>query len=115
MSTYLIGIDIGTSGTKSVLMDTGGTFIASSLKTYDVLTPRALWAEQWPDVWLDACNASIRELVEKSGCPAAEIAGLAVSGLYGGSGIPLDKDMKPLRPCLIWMDRRAGAQETWVR
>ncbi|AEF84822.1 sugar kinase, fggy family [Treponema primitia ZAS-2] len=114
MAKYLVGIDIGTSGTKSILMDTGGKLIASSLKTYDVLTPRALWAEQWPQVWLEACNASIRELVKKSGCNAGDIAGLAVSGLYGGSGIPLDGDMKPLRPCLIWMDRRAGAQEKWV-
>jgi xylulokinase len=111
MATYLIGIDIGTSGTKSVVMDTEGKLIASSLKTYDVLTPRALWAEQWPEVWLEACNASIRELVQKIGPRAAKIAGIAVSGLYGGSGIPLDGD---LRPCLIWMDRRAQAEEKWV-
>jgi xylulokinase len=95
-------------------MDTAGKLIASSLKTYDVLTPRALWAEQWPDVWLEACNASIREVVKKSACNPADIAGLAVSGLYGGSGIPLDADMKPVRPCLIWMDRRAHVQEKWV-
>ncbi|MDR0723497.1 MAG: FGGY-family carbohydrate kinase [Treponema sp.] len=115
MAQYLIGIDIGTSGTKSIVMDTEGKLIASSLKTYDVLTPRALWAEQWPQVWVEACNASIREVVQTIGPQAGEIAGIAVSGLYGGSGIPLDGDLRPLRPCLIWMDRRAQAEETWVR
>lgn len=43
---YLIGTDIGTSGTKSVLMDTSGKLIAQSLVEYDVLTPKPLWAEQ---------------------------------------------------------------------
>jgi xylulokinase len=115
MDKYLIGVDIGTSGTKSIVMSAGGELISSSLKTYDVLTPKPLWAEQWPDVWLEACNASIAEAVKKSAVDPAHIAGICVSGLYGGSGIPLDEDMKPLRPCLIWMDRRAGAQEQWVK
>ncbi|MDR1248166.1 MAG: FGGY-family carbohydrate kinase [Treponema sp.] len=114
MAKYLIGIDIGTSGTKSIIMDDKGALAASSLKTYDVLTPRPLWAEQWPDVWLEACHASIREVTQKSGVRVADIAGIAVSGLYGGSGIPLDRDMRPLRPCLIWMDRRAQAEEAWA-
>ncbi|MDR1932099.1 MAG: FGGY-family carbohydrate kinase [Spirochaetales bacterium] len=111
---YLIGIDIGTSGTKAIIMDTGGKLLASNLQTYDVLTPKALWAEQWPDVWLGAAEASIRAVVTKSGCKPEAVAGICVSGLYGGSGIPLDADMKPVRPCLIWMDRRASAQERWV-
>jgi xylulokinase len=115
MDKYLIGIDIGTSGTKSIVMSAGGKLVSSSLKTYDVLTPRRLWAEQWPDVWLEACNESIAEAVRKSGVDVADIAGVCVSSLYGGSGIPLDSDMKPVRPCLIWMDRRAGAQEQWVK
>ena len=49
---YLLGTDIGTSGTKTILMDTTGKLIAQDLQEYDVLTPKPLWAEQWPDVWL---------------------------------------------------------------
>ena len=49
---YLIGTDIGTSGTKSIVMDTNGALLASSLAEYGVTTPRALWAEQWPEVWV---------------------------------------------------------------
>ena len=51
---YLLGTDIGTSGTKTILMDTTGKLIAQDLQEYDVLTPKPLWAEQWPDVWYEA-------------------------------------------------------------
>jgi len=112
---YLIGTDIGTSGTKSILMDTSGKLIAQDLQEYDVLTPKPLWAEQWPDVWVDAVKRSIRNIVEASRVEPADIAGACISGLYGGSGIPLDEQMQPVRPCLIWMDRRAGRQEQWVK
>ncbi|WP_226530702.1 FGGY-family carbohydrate kinase [Metabacillus niabensis] len=111
---YLLGTDIGTSGTKTILMDTDGNLIAQDLQEYDVLTPKPLWAEQWPDVWLQAAISSIKNTVQKSGIPAENIRGLAISGLYGGSGIPLDERMEPVRPCMIWMDRRAEAETKWV-
>lgn len=112
---YLIGTDIGTSGTKSILMDTAGNLIAQDLQEYDVLTPRPLWAEQWPDVWLEAAKRSVRAAVEKSGVDPKDVKGLCISGLYGGSGVPVDESLEPVRPCLIWMDRRATEQERWVR
>ncbi|WP_028389951.1 FGGY-family carbohydrate kinase [Bacillus cihuensis] len=111
---YLLGTDIGTSGTKTILMDTEGNLIAQDLQEYDVLTPKPLWAEQWPNVWLDATKTSIKNTVQKSGIPAGKIRGIAISGLYGGSGIPLDENMEPVRPCMIWMDRRAEAETKWV-
>lgn len=111
---YLLGTDIGTSGTKTILMDTEGNLIAQDLQEYDVLTPKPLWAEQWPDVWLNATKTSIKNTVQKSGIPAEQIRGIAISGLYGGSGIPLDEKMEPVRPCMIWMDRRAEAETKWV-
>lgn len=112
---YLIGTDIGTSGTKSILMDTTGKLIAQDLEEYDVLTPKPLWAEQWPDVWVKGVKDSIREVVKKSGVAPEDIKGLGISGLYGGSGVPVDKDMKPVRPDLIWMDRRAQEETDWVK
>ena len=111
---YLLGTDIGTSGTKTILMDTEGNLIAQDLQEYDVLTPKPLWAEQWPDVWLDATKTSIKNTVQKSEIPVEKIRGIAISGLYGGSGIPLDEKMEPVRPCMIWMDRRAEAETQWV-
>lgn len=111
---YLLGTDIGTSGTKTVLMNTEGKLIAQDLQEYDVLTPKPLWAEQWPDVWLDAAIASISNTIAQAGVPKEDVAGIAISGLYGGSGIPLDADMRPVRPCMIWMDRRADEESQWV-
>lgn len=112
---YLLGTDIGTSGTKTILMDTQGNLLAQDLQEYGVLTPQPLFAEQWPDVWLTATQESISRVVEKAAVDPMQIAGLCISGLYGGSGIPLDEAMNPVRPCLIWMDRRAGEQSRWVQ
>lgn len=114
MADYLMGADIGTSGTKTIIMDTAGRLISSDLQEYGVLTPKALWAEQWPDVWVDALKRSIKNAKEKAGLTAGDIKAICISGLYGGSGVPVDENIKPVRPCLIWMDRRAGEQEKSV-
>ena len=111
---YLLGTDIGTSGTKTILTDLKGNVIAQDLQETDVLTPQPLWAEQWPDVWLNAAKASIKNTVAKSGVKPEEIRAIAISGLYGGSGIPLDIDGNPVRPCMIWMDRRAQQESDWA-
>ena len=92
-----------------------GEFITDAFQEYEVITPRPSWAEQWPDVWLEAVVKTISECVEKSKVDPREIAGLAISGLYGGSGIPVDEEIKPLYPCLIWMDRRAREETQWVK
>ncbi|AEH51192.1 FGGY-family carbohydrate kinase [Pseudothermotoga thermarum] len=112
---YLLGSDIGTQGTKTVLVDEKGNVIAEASREYQVITPRPNWAEQWPDTWAKAVFETVKEVVEKSNVPKNQIAGLAISGLYGGSGVPVDKDMNPLRPCLIWMDRRAVEETEWVK
>ncbi|MDK2799073.1 MAG: ribulokinase [Clostridiales bacterium] len=112
---YFIGTDIGTLGTKSVLVDINGQIIASDFAEYGVLTPQPMWAEQWPDVWFDAVCKTIKGVVEKSRVPKEQINGVTISGLYAGSGIPCDENMNPLRPCLIWMDRRATKEVEWVK
>ena len=94
---YLIGTDIGTSGTKTIVMDTSGKLMASDLEEYDVLTPRALWAEQWPDVWADAAKRSIAGAFRKAGIRAEDVKGICKRGLYGGSGKPMDRDKKTSR------------------
>lgn len=52
--------------------------------------------------------------MKKADIPPSAVKGICISGLYGGSGIALDEDMKPVRPCLIWMDRRATKEKQWV-
>jgi len=113
MGELLLGIDVGTQVTKGVLVRPTGEVVAQASREYGVLHPKPLWAEQWPDVWLEAACAVIRELV--SAIDPGAVAGVCISGLYGGSGIPLDEKMRPVRPCLIWMDRRATAEVRWIR
>ncbi|HEY4295452.1 MAG TPA: FGGY family carbohydrate kinase, partial [Paraburkholderia sp.] len=115
---YVIGVDIGTQSTKALLVDQHGAIVAQHASSYQPDTPRPLWAEQWPAVWLKAvveCVAACVEEARAAGVAASAIKALCVSSLYGGSGIPVDSDMRPLAPCLIWMDRRATAQVEWVR
>jgi len=113
--TYLVGTDIGTLGTKTVVVDSKGKVVGSAFEEYGVITPRQGWAEQWPDVWEKATHATMRRAIEKSKIDPKEIAAAAVSSLYGGSGIPLDREMKPIRPCIIWADRRATDECRWLR
>ncbi|WP_206951795.1 FGGY-family carbohydrate kinase [Trinickia acidisoli] len=115
---YVIGVDIGTQSTKALLVDRNGAIVAGHSASYQPDTPKALWAEQWPSVWFDAvqeCIARCVQAARERGIEASAIRAVCVSSLYGGSGIPVDNDIRPLHPCLIWMDRRATAQVEWVR
>ncbi|NLL37821.1 MAG: FGGY-family carbohydrate kinase [Fretibacterium sp.] len=111
----LIGVDIGTGGTKALMLDAQGRTLGEAFREYGVLTPAPSWAEQWPDVWLEAVVGTLKDVLEQSKCDPKEIAAVAISGLYGGSGIPVDRDGRALRPCMIWMDRRAREETQWVK
>ena len=116
---YVIGVDIGTQSSKALLVDTSGKIVAQHSRSYQVDTPRPLWAEQWPEVWFDAVRECISECVRQAaatpGFAAERVAAICISSLYGGSGIPVDAEMQPLHPCLIWMDRRANDEVAWIR
>ncbi len=112
---YLLGADIGTTLTKVVLVTADGQEIASASTEYGVLYPHSLWAEQWPDVWYKALLETVQTVLRESRVDPARIRGFSIGGLYGGSGVPVDHDMTPLRPCLIWMDRRATGEVAWIR
>jgi len=120
MSAYVIGVDIGTQSTKALLCDASGRIVAQHSKSYRPDTPKPMWAEQWPRVWVDAVFECIAGCVAKAaadttGFRAEAVRAICISGLYGGSGIPVDARFEPLHPCLIWMDRRANAEVDWVR
>lgn len=117
---YVIGVDIGTQSTKALLCDERGRIVAQHSQGYQPDTPRPLWAEQEASVWLDAVTACIAASIVKAQAaePAFEgsrVRAVCISSLYGGSGIPVDETMKPLHPCLIWMDRRAESEVRWVK
>ncbi len=110
---FVIGVDIGTQSTKAVLVAADGRIVRQHAQAYQVETPRPLWAQQWPQVWLDAVVACVRGVMQ--GAVADEVRAICVSSLYGGSGIPVDAAGEALHPCLIWMDRRAQDEVEWVR
>jgi xylulokinase len=113
--TYLVGTDIGTLGTKSVLVNLEGHILASAFEEYDVITLKPGWAEQWPKIWFKAVCNTIQSILKSSKVDVGDIAGLSISSLYGGSGIFCDQDMTPLRSCIIYADRRATKECEWVK
>lgn len=106
---YLLGIDIGTSGTKTVLFDEVGNTITSALEEYPLYQPNIGWAEQDPEDWWKATVAGIRKVLSKGGVKAADISGIGLSGQMHGL-VMLDADNKVLRRSIIWCDQRTTAE-----
>lgn len=103
-----LGIDVGTGGSRAVLIDKNGKVIASATVEHEAFaSPEIGWAEQSPDDWWRASVAAIREVVSKSN--ANEIGSISLSGQMHGA-VLLDKSDKPLRPALIWCDQRTEKQ-----
>lgn len=105
--SYLLGIDIGTSGTKTVLFTEKGEAAASALFEYPLSQPRNGWAEQDPaDWWHAVCETCTRVL---AGIDPKSIKGVGISGQMHGL-VMLDKNDRVLRPSIIWCDQRTGAE-----
>lgn len=106
---YLIGIDLGTSGTKTVLFDLGGNVIASASAEYPMYQPQNGWAEQDPDDWIAAGYKTIGEVIGKSGVSPKDIAGIGISGQMHGL-VMLDEEGNSIRRSIIWCDQRTAAE-----
>ena len=106
---YLIGIDIGTTGAKCLLMDEKGRTHATDFQEYPLHLPKPGWAEQDPEDWWAATKAGLRALLEKSRVSPSHIAGMSLSGQMHGL-VCLDADGKPLRNAILWCDQRTTAQ-----
>ncbi|UCC68748.1 MAG: xylulokinase [Armatimonadota bacterium] len=109
MAELLIGVDVGTTGTKAVLVDPSGRVAARATHEYPLHTPRPGWAEQDPHDWWRATVAAIRDVLAAAGASPEEVHGLGLSGQQHGS-VFLDKDGKVLREALLWCDQRTAAQ-----
>lgn len=100
-----IGIDLGTSSVKIIIMDGCGKIVSSVSKSYGVSFPRTGWAEQNPDDWWNAVRCGIKELIENAPDENKKIDGIGFSGQMHGL-VLLDKDYKVLRPAILWCDQR---------
>lgn len=106
---YLIGIDVGTSGTKTVLFDERGKALASHTVEYPLHTPNPGWTEQDPEDWWNAAVQSIQAVLKQSGVPAGEVKGIGLSGQMHGS-VFLDESRKVVRPAILWNDSRTAEE-----
>ena len=108
MSFYL-GVDIGTSGTKTILIDETGTILAEAAANYPSYHPRPLWSEQDPEDWWLATVKTIRSVVKKAKVKPADVKAIGLSGQMHGS-VFLDKRNRVIRKALLWNDQRTSAE-----
>ena len=108
MTTYL-GIDLGTSSSKVVIMDENQKILASATRPMDVTRPHHGWSEQEPGQWVAATTAAIDEVKDKHGAAMTRVRGIGLSGHMHGATL-LDKQDRALRPCILWNDTRSHAE-----
>ena len=104
---YIIGIDIGTSGTKTVLFDETGKVIASNTIEYPMYQPQNGYAEQNPADWANAAINTIKAVMQISGVNKEDVKGIGLSGQMHGL-VMLDKQNEVIRRSIIWCDQRTA-------
>jgi xylulokinase len=106
---YLLGIDIGTSGTKTLICDQDGSVLATAMAEHTISSPKPGWSEQDPLQWWEATVLATKTVIKKAKIKGSEISAIGLSGQMHGS-VFLADGLKPLRPALLWNDQRTAAQ-----
>ena len=113
MPDYLVGCDVGTSGTKSVVIDKNGDTLGQHFIGYPLLTNESGYVEHDPERYWNAVAETIKKAVFDSGVDPGNIKGVGISALSPAC-ILIDKDLQPLQLAHIWMDRRGTKQSEWL-
>ena len=124
MMDYLIGIDLGTSSTKTIIINSAGEIIAEATESYPLYQPNNGWAEQKPEDWAKATFSTVKNVVNQlSFEDRKKVKGIGFSGQMHGL-VMLNKDYELIRDCIIWSDQRASdevddmvnllPEETWI-
>ena len=108
----LIGIDVGTSATKVLVIDGSGVVLAKHTVGYPLSTPRPGWAEQDPALWWRAVEEGLAAVRESIG-DSLDILGIGLSGQMHGL-VPLDAGDQVIRPAILWNDQRNARQSAWI-
>ncbi len=106
---YYLGIDVGTSGTKTLLMDPKGKVLATATGDHTVQTPKPGYSEQDPEQWWSATVKATRAVIRKAKVDGKKIAAIGFSGQMHGL-VCLDKAGEVIRPSIIWNDQRTAEQ-----
>ena len=104
-----LGIDIGTSATKTLAIDEQGTILASASAEYPCDHPRPGWSEQDPELWWEATGKTVGQVLSSGRFQPADVAGVGLSGQMHGS-VFLDAAGQVIRPALLWNDQRTAAE-----
>src|SRR5512140_32780 len=110
---YLMGIDVGTTGTRAVIVDESGRLLGAATVDYPLYTPKPLWAEQNPEDWWRAACGAVRGALEDAGISGTEIGGVGLSGQMHGL-VLLDSAGAVLRPAILWCDGRTQRECDWI-
>ncbi|OBZ16267.1 xylulokinase [Bacillus sp. FJAT-27264] len=106
---YVIGVDLGTSAVKTVLVNPQGTVVCEYSEAYPLIRPEPGWSEQNPEDWVQGTFSSLRRLMEKSGIDPSAVDGLSFSGQMHGL-VLVDATGQVLRPAILWNDTRTTAE-----
>jgi len=106
---HLLGIDIGTSGTKTLICNNRGKVLATATAEHPISSPKPGWSEQNPLDWWNATIKATKAVVHNAKIKGADISAIGLSGQMHGSVFLADNE-KPLRPALLWNDQRTGKQ-----
>ena len=106
-----IGVDLGTSAVKLLLMDERGTIHRVVSKEYPLFFPQPGWSEQRPEDWYEQTMAGLKELL--ADCDRSKVEGISFGGQMHGLVI-LDKDDRVIRPAILWNDGRTGEETDYL-
>src|SRR5690242_19904816 len=107
--SHLLGIDIGTSGTKTLICDEEGKVLATAMAEHPINSPKPGWSEQNPEDWWQATCRATKAVLKKARVKPADVSGIGLSGQMHGSVFLGDGD-KALRPALLWNDQRTAEE-----
>lgn len=114
MGKYLLGVDIGTGGCKTTVIDTEGNFIAEGYTEYPSYHPHFGWVEQSPEDWFNAMIKSLMIAAESGKFQTGDIIGLAVDA-SAHNAVLLDRDGGILRPTIMWQDQRSYKEAEFLK
>lgn len=111
---HILTVDVGTSSTKTALWTEAGLRVAQATSSYNLLRANPLWAEINGDTWWGAVCETIQTVLAKSDVDPASVVGIGVDAV-GWTLIPVDHVGNALIPAMIWLDRRAEQETTWLK
>jgi xylulokinase len=112
--TFLLGIDVSTTGAKALVIDTHGKVAGNPTTPVDLSTPHPLWSEQDPHSWWEATCKSVRGALAEAGVSGEHVSAIGLTGQMHGL-VALDHQREVLRPAILWNDQRCGAECDEIR